>query len=265
MAARGVGSIRRSWARSCFLMGMLPGLVACGINEPRYFTAPVLESGGDTGESTAVITLPFRSPTAEEADALAAESDERQHPVPWLRTDGVAVSVLYTITNLSDRRASAQLFFDGASEFASYDSAALAAAAAMAAPNEDEITVLALIRPTPLLIEPGATVTGLVREDDFEEAAIDLDAIGRFGATPAAVLINRSEVNPIGLEGLPPLEVYVRPALFQIQVGFAAGAPMRVELVVRVRDQAGRLYQAGDTVFEPRPEVYAPMTAGPMP
>ena len=117
-----------------------------------------------------------------------------------------------------DRTASARLEIDGASEFASYDSAALRAAI----PEDDEEeTVLALIRPKPVRLDPGEVYSGTVREDDFDEAALDLDAIGRFMATPAAVLVNRSDTSPVGLEMIPP--DHILPALYHIQVLFSAG------------------------------------------
>ena len=99
--------------------------------------------------------------------------------------------------------------------------------------------VLALIRPTPMLLEPGEVHSGSVREDDFEEGALDLDAIGRFMATPAAVLVNRSEANPVGLEMLPP--DHIRPAFFRVQVTFSASTHMRLDFLLRVRDDARQL------------------------
>jgi hypothetical protein len=222
---------------------------ACDANTPTYFPAPApLEAGGDATMPAAsvLMTLPFRRPSAEEAERRS----------PWLSVDDVALSVLYSITNLSDREGSARLTVDGASEFTSYDAEALRAAAIMADPDE-EPTVLALIRPTPLLLAPGETRRGVVREDDFAEAALDLDAIGRFGANPLAVLVNVSAASPIGLEMIPP--GHVRPALFRVHVHFAATVRMRLEILVRVRDQGGRLTGFDDeNLFAPDPPSYMP-------
>ena len=46
-------------------------------------------------------------------------------------------------------------------------------------------------------VQPGETRSGVIREDDFAEAELDLDAIGRWMASAAAVLINASEVNAV--------------------------------------------------------------------
>jgi hypothetical protein len=107
-----------------------------------------------------------------------------------------------------------------------------------------------------VLLDPGQVYSGSVREDDFDEAALDLDAIGRFGATPASVLINRSEVNPIGLEMIPT--GYVRPAFFRVQVTFSATTHMRLEFLLRVRDDAQQLQRHQGAVFEPDPPAYVP-------
>ena len=223
---------------------------ACSANTPTYFPgAAPLETGGAGmmgGAVSAVLTLPFRRPTAEEAERRS----------PWLSVDDVALSVLYTVTNLSDRPGSAQLTVDGASEFAAYDAEAIRAAAIALDPNEPP-AVLALIRPTPVLLAPGESRRGVVREDDFAEAALDLDAIGRYMANPAAVLVNPSAVNPAGLEMVPP--GHVRPALFRVQVHFAATAPMRLEYVVRVRDEDARLTGLdAEDLFAPDPPTYMP-------
>jgi hypothetical protein len=250
--------------RTIALAGWLFAAASCSANEPIYFPAPMpLEVGGGGDEpaaSTVSITLPFRPPTPEELMALRADSARRMVDTPWLRADDVALSLLYTITNLGDRPASARLEIDGASEFAAYDTQALRAAAALD-PEGEEDTVLALIRPTPVLLAPGEVYKGIVREDDFEEAALDLDAIGRFAATPASVLINRSEANPIGLEMVPP--EHVRPAFFRVQVGFSAGSHMRLEFLLRVRDDAHQLLREQGTPFEPTPMTYVPMAPAP--
>ena len=95
-----------------------------------------------------------------------------------------------------------------------------------------------------------------MREDDLAEAALDLDAIGRWTAVPASVLINRSDVNAIGLEKVP--RNVVIPALYQVKVGFAATTHMRLTFLVRVRDEDRQLAHGADAAFAPRPMAYAP-------
>jgi hypothetical protein len=252
--------IRRPARSGCWgpLLAVL--LPACGMNEPTYFSSPgPLEAGGEgAGDmpAQAVMTLSFRLPNAEEEATRAEQSAQAGFEIPWLSVDDVAVSLLYTITNLSDRPGDAYLRVDGASEFAAYDPQALQAAAVAIDPEDDEVPP-SLIAPKPPRLDPGQTYRGVVREDDFSEAALDLDAIGRFAAVPASVLINASSANPVGLEMVPA--GHVRPALFRLQVSFTATTHMRLEYVVRIRDQADRLASASDgELFSPEPPSYTP-------
>jgi hypothetical protein len=241
--------------------------LGCGVNNPTYFPpeAPleVGQQGAMGNSANSTVTLSFRRPTDDEAAALREESDRRKYKVPWLQSTDVAISVLYTITNLSDKRGTARVEINGASEFASYDPAALrmaamAANAANPAAEEDE-NYMSLIQPTPVTVEPGKSISGIVREDDFEEAELDLDAIGRWMAVPASVLINRSEVNGIGLEMIPrPLIV---PAMFRVQVIFTASTHMKLEFLVRVRDEARQLLTGMGDAYAPRPTAYMPAMA----
>ena len=240
--------------------------VACNNNDPVYFPGEApLESGtGMPGPASATLVVPFRPPSEADRQALAEEGQRLMQEVPWLRADQVSLSLLYTITNLGDRPGQARLDIDGASEFVSYDAQALQAAAVAADPRDDA-EVLPLIRRTPVILAPGEVYRGTVREDDFHEAALDLDALGRFQAVPASVLINHSSANPIGLEMIPPAARYVRPAIFQVTVRFAASTPMRLEFILRVRDQEDLMARGQEAVFAPEPAGYQPPPAMPPP
>ena len=237
---------------------------ACNMNEPSYFpaSAPVEIGGGAMGEPFAVIQLPFRAPRDDEQQALREESATRKFTVPWLRTETVAVSLLYTVTNLGDTPATARLQVDGASEFANYDTIALRAAAEMAN-NEDEVEILPLLEVVTPSIAPGSQFTSVLREDDFDEAALDLDALGRFGAAPAAVLVNNSQKNRAGLEMMPPQ--HVRPALWQIRTALSGTGHLRLDVVARVRDEADQLLKEGETPWIPSPTSYTPPMMPPAP
>jgi hypothetical protein len=251
------------------LLGAAGGAGCNGVNNPTYFTPPMgaLETQqGDAGaQAAATVTLPFRSPTEKEQAKLDEQTGALGFDSPWLKREEVALSIQYSITNLGGAPGTAQILVDGANEFTSYDSAALRAAAEMAVANNDEVVVLPLIATIPVQIAPGETKSGIIREDDFAEAELDLEAIGRWMAPPAAVLINFSEVNPIGLEAVPANKVV--PAMFQVIVTLAAQQPMRLEFLVRVRDSKDRLLdlaRAGDA-YTPQPMGYTPPTppAGP--
>ena len=116
---------------------------------------------------------------------------------------------------------------------------------------------------TPQIVHAGQTLSGTVREDDFNEAELDLDAIGRWMAPFNAVLINNSQVNPIGLSMVPPNVVI--PALIEVDVNFSAdGAMMKCVYDIRVRDDNDQLlHDSTDTLFSPTPTLFVP--PAPMP
>lgn len=255
--------MRRSRLSPWLLLSALAGGAgACGINNPTYYApgAGALETQqGDAGaEAVAVVTLPFRSPTAAESVRIDEATGAAGFPVPWLRRDEIALSIQYSITNLSNQPGVAQVYVDGANEFSSYDRAAIVAAAAAAVPPIEDVVALPLIQTIPVPVAAGATHSGVIREDDFAEAELDLEAIGRWMAPPAAVLINASEVNPVGLEQVPPNKVV--PAMFRVTVALVSQRHMRLQFLVRVRDSKNRLLevaQAGEA-FAPRPMGYMP-------
>lgn len=246
---------------------LLP-LGACGANAPTYFPAgATLEAGGDDlpGDVSGTVAVTFRTPTETEQRQRQQLTDQLGFEVPRLRGDRVHVEVRYTVKNVSSEEGTFYLRLDGASEFYRYDQAAVAAA--FEQNGEDPIT-LGLIQTVPQTLAPGQVYQGIVREDDFREAALDLDAMGRWMAPFASMLINRSEVNPgwpacapaqacIGMEMVPPN--LIRPALWEVTVHFLPSVHMSLTFLVRVRDDDQMLWQAGDEAFVPEPATYMPM------
>ena len=113
-------------------------------------------------------------------------------------------------------------------------------------------------------LDAGASYSGIVREDDFAEGELDLDALGRWNdadpASPtfAGVLINRSEVNPVGMNLVPPNLVV--PAMVEIDVRLQRRtSTCACEYYVRVRDDDDRLWHNdADDVYEPSPALFQP-------
>ena len=91
-----------------------------------------------------------------------------------------------------------------------------------------------------------------MREDDFDEAALDLDAIARFGAVPASVLINLSSVNPHRPgDGARPGTCARRCS--GCNVRFTATQHMRLEFLLRVRDEGRQLAKGGGRGLHAQP------------
>jgi hypothetical protein len=249
------------------------GLAGCDANDPVYVPATMaIEVNGEPGQTMGMtgiggasgagsfgakgtVALRLRASTAGENRDRQALQQKLAYPVPLpeVREDRFHVEVRYTVTNLGDAAGTFTLHVDGANEFTRYDEDAVATA--FAAANQDS-PFFGLIEPTPETLAPGGIFQGIVREDDFHEAALDLDAMGRFMAPFQAVIVNRSEVNAIGLEMLPA--GFVRPALWEVTVQVAATQHMTCQLLVRIRDDDNRLLSRGADEFVPQPATFAP-------
>jgi len=255
-------------------------LACSGLNAPLYFQGPTFEAaGGDDPLATSGLTLRFRNPTDLERMQLDDMRNAKGYDadIPWVPRDRVHVEVSYKITNLSDQYASFTLMVDGASEFAKYDTQMVATA--LQAGNDDP-TFLPLIPIVPPkdMLPPGGTFSGIVREDDFAEGEMDLDALGRWddasmtSPTFAGVLLNLSNVKPYTGMGLVPdygidpttqqlarlhPGLLVVPAMIEIDLRLKTDVPMRCEYYVRVRDDDDRLlHNDGDTLFSPTPTLF---------
>jgi hypothetical protein len=238
-----------------------PAVACSDINTPIYFQGESFETAG--GEETVPftgLTLRFRQPTEKEQMQLDAQRDALGYDmdVPWISRDKVHIEVSYKVTNISGDSGDFRLWIDGANEYTKYD-----VQAASAALGGDDPIFFPLVTTNQIILDAGASFSGIVREDDFAEGELDLDALGRWNdadpASPtfAGVLVNRSDVNPVGLNLVP--SNLVVPAMFEIDVRLRTSVPMRVEYYVRVRDDDDRLWHNdADDVYEPAPALFQP-------
>ncbi|MFL5304885.1 MAG: hypothetical protein ACJ8F1_06705 [Polyangia bacterium] len=238
------------------------------MNTPLYFapemsplTLPVMSDHKPVRMENG-LALRFRNPTDAEQKSLDQQASALGFAVPWIQRGHVHLELIYQVTNKeaaapanSGDVASFAIAIDGANEYTKYDENIVAQALQQG--NNDQPTYVPLISVTPQTIAPGQTISGIVREDDFAEAELDLDAIGRWSAPFEAVLINNSQVNPIGLEMVPANAVI--PALIEVDVNFTANRLMTLTYDIRVRDDDGQLlHVASDTLFSPTPALFQP-------
>ena len=237
--------------------------LACSeLNAPLYFEGETIESmGNDEVFPTSGLALRFRAPTEQERMRLDAQRAAVGYDmdIPWVSRDKVHIEITYRVTNLSDEAGAFALIVDGANEYTHYDTQAVADGDRRRRPDH----------PPPdhdggaSCWSRRATYSGIVREDDFAEGELDLDALGRWNDADAAsptfagVLINRSDVNPIGMNLVPPNLVV--PAMVQIDVRLRSTVAMRCEYYVRVRDDDDRLWHNdADDVYQTSPTLFQP-------
>lgn len=230
-------------------------LAACGCNDPTYLaekapieTQPDAMNGG-FAPATDLYVLPVRRPTRDERRALASLQQRLMlpDPVPWAQARDFDIEIEYSVKNLDMQKVTAFVTCDGGNEFGDY------VPSMYIDPNaneEDQAPPPDLLASPPLEIEPGATVTGVFREDELRESALDLEAITRYPsggdvmATPFIVIEHRSNVSSIGLDAIPAGDV--TPAHVRYQLTIAADGHVQLDYTVRVRDHNGKLAKPTD-------------------
>jgi hypothetical protein len=257
--------------RAVILCAPLAFSAACDqLNTPIYFASPLPDmavsgmtaANGAASRAENGVTIPFRTPTTAEQMLLDQQTASLGFDVPWIQRDNVHIELVYQVTNNEDPTdppsndvPQFMIGIDGRNEYTTYDENIVAAT--LQEGNNDPPTYIPLIPVTPQTIAPGQTISGTVREDDFAEAELDLYAIGKWMAPYTAVLINNSQVNPVGLEMVPPNAII--PALIEVDVNFTANRPMTCKYDLRVRDDHGQLWhQTTETQFSPASALFQP-------
>jgi hypothetical protein len=243
---------------------LAPLALGCsGMNTPIYFPAPTMPALAVDGVATMDgppriengLSLRFRNPNMSEQTELDMQTAALGFDVPWIQRDHVHIEMTYQVTNTDSKAGMWNIGVDGANEYTKYDENIVAMTLGMG--NNDPPQYIPLIPVTPQVLGPGQSISGTVREDDFNEAELDLDAIGRWMAPFNAVLINNSQVNPIGLSMVPANVVI--PALIEIDVSFSADAAMKCDYDIRVRDDNDQLlHDTTNTLFSPTPTLFVP-------
>jgi hypothetical protein len=268
--ARLASAPRPSLAGAAALV-LLAALGCQQLNTPIYFNGPdqLNSSGAGTPLMPSLdkkgLLLRFRNPTAGERQDLDARAAALGFGVPWVPRDRVHIQLTYDVQNVDSAAGTFNVMVDGGNEFSTYDMDLVAAL--FTAKNQPPV-FLPLIESRPHILGPGQSYQGIMREDDFVEAELDLDALGRWMAPFAAVLINRSDVDPTGLfddNGNPRIPAgAVIPAMTEIDVTLLTDKHMTCTYLVRVRDDDDRLlHDSGDTLFTPAPVLYQPMLPPP--
>ena len=176
--------------RSIMALGMTCGLGVVGAcaNDPLYVPGPTnLEAGitdatGNVSIAKASLQIPFKTETAADAKTRAALAAKLGIMVPYVKVDDVAVEIDWTIKNLDSMAGTAEVELNGANEFFAYDPSMI-----KLDPNDPEAPPTpGLSGDIPIDMGSGEELSGMFREDQELEAAIDLDEITRGNVNPFA-------------------------------------------------------------------------------
>jgi hypothetical protein len=229
----------------------MPLLVAlAGCNEPTYLaerrpleTRPAAMGGGYAADDDLYV-LPVRRPSSDERRAVTDEQHRRALalPVPWAGTRDFSIEIEWSVKNLDAQPVQAFFTINGGNEFGDYVPSLYIDPTA---PAEDQVPPPPLLGGTPLDLAAHETRLGVFREDELDEAALDLEAITRYpdgdgaAAAPFKVLVRRSSADRTGLGGIPPSDV--TPAVVRLALHLSAGGHVACDYSVRVRERGDKL------------------------
>jgi hypothetical protein len=258
--------------RTSLAMMLCCGAAACA-NDPVYIdpgSGPMpqmpIEGGltdamGNPIDARATLVLPIRhEKMTEMTDRAAAQAKLAMDPahagveIPFIKLDDIEVSIEWKITNLDPMPGQARILLEGANQFFAYDSTML-----VISNDEEAPPPPPLAGNIPIDIPASASVSGLFREDDLREAAIDLDQITRGNVNPfrATLTISKNatsfdQVTPLMLvpeDEEPPPQVSTGivfpreafPHMLRYDIVFLADRHMQLAYNIRVRDSRGVL------------------------
>jgi hypothetical protein len=246
-------------------------VAAAGCNTPTYLPehrpleTRVDAMGGYTADSDLYV-LPVRRPTQDERTALRSEQGARglMMPVPWAATRDFAIEIEWSAKNLGDQAITAYFSMNGGNEFGDY------VPSLYIDPTqnpEDQTPPPPLLGGSPITLAAHETQLGVFREDQLDEAALDLEAITRYPTnvlqTPFEVIAHDSSASRVGLEAIPAKDV--TPAMVRMSFGLSADGHVVVDYSVRVRDRSGDKLAAptARNLYVPTAATLAPPVAPP--
>ena len=260
-------------------------LVGCGNNEPQYVqcapmgtAAPLdvctLIAGEDDGTGNLSRSAALHVPVKPEADWAAddrARQDELQMAidatgavvVPVFRLEHYDLSVEWIVTNLSASDGTFRINLNGANEEFAYDPSMIVLA------DDEDPPPPPLSGDIPTKIGPNARLSGVFREDQLREAAIDLDQITRGNMNPFRAMLTISKqaeefqpVTPIDVTTDPPtggdptgpaIPAAAWRQLIRIDINFNPDRRMQIEYSLRLREHTEVIHEEG--LNAPRAEL----------
>ena len=244
-----------------------PQYVPCAPMGPAGMDVCTLEAGQDDGmggtlaEAKGSVHIPIRP----EADWKPADRDRRVElmntindpaiEVPIYRLEHYDISVEWTVRNLTATQSQFRVHLNGANEAFTYDPSLIV----LDPEDDDAPETPPLAGNIPIDIAPNGVVSGVFREDQLLEAAIDLDQITRGNVNPFRATLTTSKYD----ETFQPVTPYdpatmtggevMGPAIprdafrqiVRIDLVFEPRAHMILEYTVRVREHVEVIHEMG--------------------
>lgn len=273
--------------RIAIVVFLASGVAAGCANDPLYLPSSMdMEAGvqdpanPNAGPSIAKssLTLPIKPETAKDAAARMALQQKLGVMVPYVKVGDIDVEVEWTIKNLDNMAGQAVVELNGANEFYAYDPTLITITV-----GDDAPPTPGLAGDVPIDVPAYGEVDGVFREDQLEEASIDLDQITRGNVNPFAAMLtidkNDKSFQPLTPKPTTqtcqlnpddpscaqqpmgkPIPRAAFPAIVRVDMVFKPTTHMVLEYTVRVRDHRGIVDQRG--VAAPKSAIvqFMPMT-----
>lgn len=257
--------------RTLILMTCVAG---CSNNEPQYVQCPMPMPGVCSDTELARFTADADAPAAGALhvpvlpEAAWKADDRRRRPelqmgldpavvVPIYRLEHYDLSVEWVVRNLAPAMGKFRIDLNGANEVAAYDNSMIMRG------DPDDPPPPPLAGDIPFEIGPMATVTGVFREDQLREAAIDLDQITRGEVNPFAALltINKQDTSfqprtptvydPVTGDSTggdptgPAVPEVAWRQLVRVDINFRPDRLMEIEFALRLRVHTEVIHEEG--------------------
>ncbi len=206
--------------------------------------------------------IPIRLENTTEAADRAQLATELGVDVPFVGHDDLDLSIEWTITNLEEEDAEVRIRLTGANEYFSYTPGNF-----IVDPEEDPMPP-PLLGDVPLLISGQSSISGVFREDQMREMAIDLELITRGGLNPfAATLQQHNDISEIEVEGGTTIPASAFANLVRIDLALLSNRRVRMQYILRARSHVhpGLLHDEGVAAVAGELTVFAPADYVPPP
>jgi hypothetical protein len=223
------------------------GAAGCS-NDPVYINPeiPVLEvNAGDmgAGQAMSVVLLPVVPETMDDLDERQRVADDLGVPldsIPYVKLEDMAVSIEWTVRNLEDQEGIARVDMTGANEWFRY----VPELFDLDVEDEEVQPPPPLVDGPPLIIPPNGTISGVIREDQIVEGAVDLELMGRAAYDPIVALLDVHEDTMEFLDMTSGVMIprHLFAGFVELEMRFSATRHMVLEFSVRVRDHRGLLH-----------------------
>ncbi len=189
--------------------------------------------GSMANMANAFVDLPIRLETMEEAVARAEAEVLLGAPIPLVTRDDLDLSIEWTIRNLDDSDGVARIHLNGANETFNFVPLNF-----VVDPDEEE-TPPPLLGDRPLDIPALSTLTGVFREDEMREAALDLDLITHAQDNPFRTFLVKDD--GVITEYLDVIQNVMipeewMPGMIRIDMTLLGNRHMVMDFSIRVRD-----------------------------